>query len=299
MTPFLPIIREPMVRLLSWFHERKLLAAAAAGIYFAAVVLCHEKVTKFVEWLSARLSFRVYNNLMFDVSILITLIFAVLAIVGIRNGEHRQRQIALWLFTAGLVVGSYKTLIVFNVESIHYLQYALLTLPVFALVTRYGETVFWATLLGALDEAYQYFVLYPDRKDLYFDFNDIVLNLVGAGIGVTFIYTLLNVKANPFTFNSSLRRKWHKSPAFLVTFTILLGTFILYVTGLLRFHPDPEAAGVLILLSRTPAPPSFWIVPSIGNTFHVLSPLEGVISAAVIMACYSLMDRLSPAKKRA
>jgi len=286
-----------MVRLLSMFYERKLFAAVTAGLYFTAVVLFHHEVSKIVEWMNARLSFKVTNNLMLEVSILIALIFGVWMIIRIRNGEHRHRQIALWVFTAALAVVSYKTLIVVNVETIHYLQYALLTLPVFALVTRYGETVFWVTLLGALDEAYQYFVLYPHRKEFYFDFNDIVLNQVGAGIGVAFIYTLLDVKANPFTFNSPLRRKWYRSPAFLVTAIIALGVSTLYVTGLLKFYPGAEASGALIVLSRIPAQAGFWIEPAVGKTFHILSPLEGVISAAVLLACYSLLDRFSPAGK--
>jgi hypothetical protein len=287
-----------VVRLLSWFCERKLFAAVAAGLYFAAVVLCHEEVSKIVVWMNAKLSFKVNNNLMLDVSILIALIFAVLTVFRIRNGEHRHLQIALWLFTAALVAVSYKVLIVFNVENIHYLQYALLTLPVFALVTRYGETVFWVTLLGALDEAYQYFVLYPHRQDFYFDFNDIVLNLAGAGIGIAFIYTLLDVKTDSFTFKFPPRRKWYRSPPFLVTAIVSFGILILYAAGLLKLYPGPEAAGALIVLSRIPAPATFWIEPAVGKSFHILSPLEGVIAAATLIACYSLLDRFSPAAKK-
>jgi VanZ family protein len=288
-----------MIRLLSMFYERKLFAAVTAALYFAAVVLCHLEVSKIFDWMRVRLSFKVYNNLLLEVSILITLIFAVLTIARIGKGEHKRLQIALWLFTAALLVVSYKTLVVFNAENIHYLQYALLTLPVFALVARYGETVFWATLLGALDEAYQYFVLYPDRQEFYFDFNDIVLNLVGAGIGVAYIYSLLDVKANSFTFKSLFRRNWYRSPAFLVTAMISFVVSALYVTGLLKFYPGPEASGALIVLSRIPAPATFWIEPTVGNTFHILSPLAGVISAAFIMVCYSILDRFSPAGEKA
>lgn len=287
-----------MVRLLSWFYERKRFAAVTAGIYFSAVVTCHHEVSRIVEWMNARLSFKVTNSLMLELSILVTLIFAALTILRIRNGEHQHLQIALWLFTAGLAFVSYKMLIVFNVENIHYLQYALLTMPVFALVTRYGETVFWVTCLGALDEAYQYFVLYPDRKDFYFDFNDIVLNLVGAGIGIAFIYTLLDAKANRFTFDFPPRYTWYRSPAFAVTAIIFFGIAALCVTGLLRLYPGPEAAGALVVLSRIPASATFWIVPTIGNTFHILSPWEGLISAAFITACYSMLDRFPPARSR-
>lgn len=280
------------------FHERKLFAAITAGLYFAAVVLGHHEVSRIVEWMNEKLSFKVSNNLMLYISILITLIFGVLMVIRIRNGEHKQFQIASWLFTAALVVVSYKMLIVVNVEAIHYLQYALLTVPVFALVTRYGETVFWVTFLGALDEAYQYFVLYPHRKEFYFDFNDIVLNQVGAGIGVALVYTLLDAKSNRFKFDLRPRRKWHRSPAFLVTAIISFGVFALYATGLLRFYPGPDAMDALIVLSRVPAQAGFWVEPAVGKTYHILSPLEGVVLAAVIMACYSLLDRFSRVGKR-
>lgn len=75
-------------------------------------------------------------------------------------------------------------------EAIHFIQYAFLAIPVFALTLRPSQTVFWAALMGALNEAYQYFVLYPDNREVYFDFDDIVLNLIRAGIGVVMIFTL-------------------------------------------------------------------------------------------------------------
>jgi glycopeptide antibiotics resistance protein len=104
-------------------------------------------------------------------------------------------------------VGSYEVLIVFSVETIHFVQHALLAVPVFALTMSFGETVGWVTLMGAVDEAYQYFVLYAGNKTVYFDFNDIILNLVGTGIGVLMIYTLSDLKSAPFTAQAHAARR--------------------------------------------------------------------------------------------
>ncbi len=287
-----------MFRLLSWLSERKLLAAVTAGVYFVAVVVCHHEVSRIVEWMNATLSFKSTNRFMLEGSILLALLVLVPALISFRRGEHKLFQIALWLFTAILVVLCYRILIVVNVENIHFLQYALLTVPVFALVRRYGETVFWVTLLGALDEAYQYFVLYPHRQDFYFDFNDIVINLAGAGIGVAYIYTFLDVKAKPISFGSRPRREWYRSPVFLATAIISFGILTLYMTGLLKFYPSPEAADVPLVLSRIPAATTFWTEPKFGKPFHILNPLEGVISAGILMACYLLWDHLAATRNR-
>ena len=41
-------------------------------------------------------------------------------------------------------------------------------------------------LLGAVDEGYQYWILHRDWG-IYFDFNDVVINALGAGLGVVFL----------------------------------------------------------------------------------------------------------------
>jgi VanZ family protein len=98
-------------------------------------------------------------------------------------------------------------LVVFNVENIHFPQYAVLTLTIFALFKHFGATVFWVTLSGVFDEGYQYFVLYRNNNIVYLDFNDIVLNLIGAGIGVALIYTLSDLKSESLAFHANSSRK--------------------------------------------------------------------------------------------
>ena len=78
---------------------------------------------------------------------------------------------------------AYRGLFAVNSEAIHFVQYGILALLLIPLVRRCGETIVLVTLLGILDEAYQYWVLHGDWG-VYYDFNDVVLNLLGAAMGV-------------------------------------------------------------------------------------------------------------------
>jgi VanZ family protein len=278
-----------MGRLIEWLSERKLFTAILACTYLAGVVFFHKDVSGIFDWLKGKLSFKVYNDLILWVSVIMMGVFGVFLLLRLLRGERRFIKIIYWVFTIFLVVVSYKMLVVFNVENIHFPQYAVLTLPVFALFRHYGNTVFWVTLSGAFDEAYQYFVIYRNL-DLYLDFNDIILNLIGAGMGVVFIYTLLDGKSESLVFNKKSSWKWNKYILFIPTACILFGGILFYAAGILRFYPEANSMNALIVLSRIPAQTQFWTIPTYGKLFHICPPVEGMILLAILLACYSLMD---------
>lgn len=279
-----------MDRLILRLSRRRLFTALLAAGYFAAVVLSHKEVSRVFDWLREALSFEVYDSTMLTAGLFVGVLFALFILIKIKEGGGRRVKAASWLLTAALVGASYEVLIVFSVEVIHFIQYALLALPVFALTLRYGETVFWATLLGAVDEAYQYFVLYADNKEVYFDFNDIVLNLVGAGIGVLIIYTLSDTKAASFSGPAGSGKTRKRAPFVAAAFLLLI-CLSMFVTGAVKFYPEEGASGAPIVLSRKPAPSRFWEEPKMGKSFHILHPFEGVLLASFLIPWYSLMDR--------
>jgi hypothetical protein len=244
--------------------------------------------------LSARLSFRVYNNLIFFVSLLLLIVPGALLLVRIIKGQHRFLKIVYWVITVLLVVLSYKMLIVFNVEIIHFPQYAVLALPVFALLGHFGQTVFWVTLLGTIDEAYQYFVLHPETS---VDFNDIVLNLIGAGIGVLSIYTLSASGYESLTFRANPTRKLNHYVTFAIIAFILFGGISLYAADILRLYPDPNTPNALIILRSQPPPAQFWTILDIGKAYHELHATEGIFVSVVLIAFYSCLDRIAPGRR--
>jgi hypothetical protein len=217
-------------------------------------------------------------------------IFILWIIIKILKGEQRFQKTICWFFTISLVIVSYQLLVVFNVEIIHYPQYAILAILVYALVKRFGETIFWVTLAGAFDEAYQYFFLLRDNVQVHFDFNDIVLNLIGGGIGIVLIYTLLDLKPDIHLFHRNTSRKWNTMMIWVLGGCIVIGGIFLYAVGILRFYPEATPSPPLIVLSRVPPPTQFWIHPTIGKPYHIFHPIEGIVITAILIACYAWMD---------
>jgi len=287
-----------MDRLIAWLSERKLFTLILACTYLAVVILFHREVSAIFDWLSEKLSFKVYNNLIFLISLMVFVICGVFVLMRIVKGERRCLKIIYWMFTVFLVVISYQMLVVFNVENIHFPQYAVLVFPVFALFKHFGATVFWVTLSGGFDEMYQYFVLLRNNNTVYLDFNDIVLNVIGAGVGVALIYTLSDLKSESFAFHENSSWKWNKFIMFTATACILFGGTSLYAAGILRFYPEANAPNALIVLSRIPAPTQFWTIPTHGKPFHIFHPVEGMFVSAILIACYSLMDYSVKSRKK-
>lgn len=273
-----------MDRLILWLSKRKAFTIIVAALYYAVVVRFHEEVSVVSVWLQTMLSLRLYNKVISIFALLAVTGLSILIFRSIIKGDRKGLKIFYLFFTLLLVGISYNTLMVVNVESIHYIQHAALALPVFALTTNFGETVLAVTMLGAIDEANQHFILHNWK---YLDFNDIILNLAGAAIGAMVIFILLTAKAVP---GSHQRRTLIKSPFLIITFVFLTVCAFWYYSGILRFYPGADASKALIVLSNIPKSTKFWISFEWGKTYHILSPLEGLFLSAGLITAYSFMD---------
>lgn len=281
-----------MNRLISWLSEHKAFTVIASAVYFAAVVRFHEEVSKVSVWLQEMLSLRLYNRTISISGIFLTISLTIFFLAKIKNGDRKASKIFYLVFTALLIVASFNTLLVVNVESIHYPQYAVLTLPVFAFTMSFGETILIVTLLGAIDEANQFFILHNWK---YMDFNDVILNLLGAAAGIMIIFILFDGKSAKPSYRP---RRLVKSPFLAMTFAFLALCVFLYFKGILSLRAGADSRA-LIVLNNNPLPDKFWISFAWGKTYHILTPVEGVIVAAALIACYAVMDyiiRSSPEK---
>lgn len=269
-------------------QRHKPLTASFAAIYFILTVLLHEQVSRISVWLEKSLTLRVYNGIVAGLGIIFLTALSVYIIRKISKATERTHMAVYLFITLILILIYHRTLLVVNAEYIHIPQYAVLSIPVFALTRRFGSTVFWITLLGAIDEAYQYFMLYPTWK--YFDFNDVVLNLLGGGIGVILIYTLVNPYTLPDDAKPYAQRGWMKSPSLLAAASILFLTSILYISGYIQLYPDAKASKAKILLSRTPPQKVFWVRLDWGKYYHILTPVEGIVLSGLLTGLYSMID---------
>ncbi len=255
-------------------------------VYFVLNVFAHGLVQQFAKWIQDQLTVSRTNTLVTIIALATLPLFIALVFFRLRSAPHKVLKVFYCAVTAGLVVGSYTTMFMINMESVHFPQYALLAILVFAIMPRFGETILLVTVLGAIDEGYQYWVLDRDA-DLYLDFNDMVLNLVGAAIGVMLLALL--IRSNPTAQRSSTYSpaRFFKSPAFITAAGVAGVTLLLCLLGEIALYPESAA---WIVLRRIGPPGAFWITSYWGKTCHVLMPSEGVFMIASIMAFYVFLD---------
>jgi len=98
------------------------------------------------------------------------------------------RHLSILLLLVALMYPTDYYLIVNNIERIHYPQYAMLAL-LLGLSLRNEMLIFFVTTFAGFVDEFLQFVMDP-MKSNYFDFNDIVLNILGAAAGVVLLMGL-------------------------------------------------------------------------------------------------------------
>ncbi len=181
-----------------------------------------------------------------------------------------------------LIVICINVLFVLNVEAVHFVQYAVFAIICFQLTNSYFRTMFWSMLAGAVDELYQYVYLAPERT-LYYDFNDVLINGVGAGIGLIIIRTVIS-QSHHIKWNTVFRSIECK-----VFVGIILFIIIGFITGHISYGPNEQASFCFMKKSDI----GFWrlVYPKGSMKFHVVKPMEGFFFAIGLLVLYSGLQR--------
>ncbi len=249
---------------------------AAAGLVIGNLLL-HKPISDVCDALFARIGRRAYEW----VAVLAIGALSLAGAGALARGRaarlvHPAPLAALALLTL-LSVAAQRWLLVSNIELVHLPQFALLA--ALLLGVGVGPLPAWllATLAGVLDEAYQRIVIYAAVPNVYFDWNDIVLNALGAAWAVV----LLRGGAPhdpPAPAHGASRRA--------------------LVAGL------PLAAALVALWLVPPAgrigAPFPWLHPTThraltGFDYHVMPVSEGVAALALLWA---LIVLVTPAPRR-
>jgi len=223
---------------------------AALGLFLADLA-AHLPITDFFDFLARRYGFFPYDHAT-------ALVFLAAGIVTFAliwwwpTGQRRRVRIGL-IILAVAMASARALIIVSAIEHIHYPQYALLML----VLARAGLSLegAWlaATGLGVVDEAWQHIVL-PRGTPAYLDANDIILNAIGALLGV--------VVALAWTGRGDT--------APLIRWPVW--TRIIVVAAL----------GALVIGPAVPSP--FYSTTPGGRHFHLLSPFEATLVAGALWA---------------
>jgi len=254
--------------------------------YFLLVVLPHEQVGLLTVKIFGGLDRSTYNLI---ISILSITILGIGIVYFFKLMKKHSNQKLIWFYlisTITFAVLCFKILFVVNIEFIHFIQYALFALLCFPLTLNYTHTLIWSTLAGAIDEAYQYFYLAPQRTN-YYDFNDVIINLVGVAFGLIII-KILNPK-----YVTSTWRHFLKSPLpyFLLVLMVLIS--IAFATNILGLYPSDTQAQYL-LVKEMPTPNQFWSTVHPNITYHIVMPFEGIL---IILALFLFYFGLENQKK--
>lgn len=274
------IKKKVLNKLINYLENNRVLNWILIVLYYALAVLPHEEVGVWIaKNIMKPLGRDMYNHRMFMIAAMGIGLYALVVLWNVFRKEKSVQWTPLiyLLVNIGLALASWYFLFVFNVEAIHFLQYMLLAILMFPIFRRYGETLFWCTIMGAVDEAYQYFILSPNRTN-YYDFNDIILDLIGAAFGLILIRSFRPVLRNA--------AKWYKSSILYcsVLLTVLIG--VLYGLGALRFYPDEAFPDAWLLVKKVPE--GFWteLKPVI---FHIVEPLEGMLIVVGLLVGFSFL----------
>lgn len=204
-----------------------------------------------------------------------------------RRGERRGETLFFWGLWTVAVVAVDRVLVFSIPEYFHYPQYAILAwLMARALDpgrkrVAVGSVLFWTTLLGVLDELFQYLYLTVDYSD-YFDFNDVLLNLLGAAAGVLVYYGF-----HPLP-DSRSGSAWSLPIAGAV---LVLLVAIPAAAGRLAIEPPgevspggigrDEAGRAVLYLQREPGIYGSQQPARDGGTHYVMRPTEGLPATLV------------------
>jgi len=272
-----------MIRTLKWLGNHRLIAILLAIATYFSIVTFHDEITQIAIKIRNTFGRDQYNAFLGYFFLGLLVLFISYLAWRISKSKTKTSDSLLALSMVVMMLLSFRYLMTYNIEAIHFVEYAVVAIILMPVLRSYGETVFWVTILGLLDELFQYFFLVPEFE--YFDFNDNILNLLGAGAGVIFVH-LLGSEAVEIK-----KYKWHKSPA-LITASVLLVIFlVLYISGKMTFNPNGLEDSInWFSLNRKPLPDEFWKVAYAGRSFHIMRPLEGIAVMYTMFAGLFILD---------
>lgn len=275
-----------MQRLLVWIHSHPRWSWAGLLAYAAAVTFPHEFVQYLVNLLCIRYThLRVYQGSA-AIAIVELLIFTPILWRGIARQPARRILAISSVLTIALIWGIWRAFTANNTELVHFPQYLPEGMALLALTLSPVESIAWVTLFAGLDEGFQYWYLMAGRP-VYFDFNDIYMDLAGGAAGV--------VLAMAFLYCAPSRdvpwKKIFQRPGIIVILGLVALGIVLASTGAMGIYAAP-GAHYWFELSRH-KPPQYWYVnPLFGpHKYHELSPIEGPVLILVTLAVYALLDR--------
>ena len=270
--------------------------------YFLAATFSHDWVSKAYVLIFNQFGRTTMEWVLHWGSVLLLGILIAAAFTYMRAARtFHAKDWGIWLITVPLLFGIDRLLICTNIERIHFPQYAILALLLKITIKDDFLVLFLCTLGGIFDEGMQY-VIYP-KYTRYLDFNDFILNLGGAVLGLL-IFGIFRKESGHDASSYTKKLK-------LVTYTGTTILFLLLMTGYFLGRVVPYSAptsedlnvftminGKLRMVLSFVQVPQFWMMTGYGRTYHILRPLEGMILLASLLFFYGILFSWSRGERK-
>ncbi len=277
-----------MNKIITWLKNHPLWNVIICIVYYLMVVLPHEWVGVTIAGLFQSKSRLYYNSVILALAIGLGLIVIIPLIKRLRAHDLPRVGWMYLLSLIGFIVLTFNTLIIVNIELIHIIQYAVFAVLVYPMMNGYTVVLLFTSGVGALDEAYQYFYLSPERTD-YYDLNDVIINTLGGACGLLWLWSHRYISA--YRQLSEIIRSWQLW-AIIATLGVLV---LLILVGKVAYLPT-EGIDTLWTLVRK-VPDGYWTsIDKNTITYHITLPLEGLLYCCCLWMIYGTMDYTSRLK---
>ncbi len=259
--------------------------------YSLAIILLHDTFVNISILVMNNYSLPVYNILVRNVFGGLGFVLFVFLLFKITK-SNQKLLLLFYLFSVAVLMGIHAAfLFEMNIEIIHAIEYALLALLMYSFTGRYGAAIIFCIPVMLIDEWRQYLVLYPGYTQ-YFEFNDIVMDVLGCG------FAMLALKISGVEFSGKNVAVFYKRAEFIFLAIFVFSFFILLQTCVFSAHIKYSCNNTLIPLSKLENPDSFWQIHSFTKaTYHVLSPVNGMLIITALCLFFMALDGYSSSAK--
>jgi len=220
---------------------------------------------------------------------LLLMLFALYLIWYSIKGSYGNRGLIVWLIWLLLTGIINRYLLATPIENIHFVQYGILSSLLLWGLNTGGNThrlliprvLFWSTLAGIIDEVLQYFWITASYSD-YMDFNDFLLNMMGAIAGILFYTGFAPLQTITLKTGTISLRQIITSFEAKTVFLLCLIVSLFYSLGMFQWTD----------MERKPGSFGSWQPNFAQGEFYVLSPSEGGLLLLVLFAGFILFNSL-------
>ncbi|TSA18665.1 hypothetical protein D4R75_10975 [bacterium] len=217
-----------------------------------------------------------------------SIVFLVAMILVWRTGKGAVVHIGFWIVVGLMMYAADRTLIFNNIERIHFPQYTIMAL-LLGLSLQGENLIFLVTSFAGFADEFLQFSMDPQKTN-YLDFNDIVLNILGAGLGVALLIAFRKSAASESSYYEKRFRTLSlvvtSMAAGLVLLALSVGRIVTVADIATNRSVVTEVHGRLSFILGFERHDQFWIKSDFGKIVHILPPVEGLLLISLLLVLF-------------